>query len=136
MLLANGTVWNQQLHSRKHHRLMNAEDAAPLLGATRRTICRWQKQGKMPERVLTWAGCCIGRTTSRRWLAVTRLITGRLTNPLQYLPLRPMKQPDVGYPRVLPLPVLSCTERFSDPCSVHCPSPIGSSSLGTIWRYP
>jgi len=51
MLLANGTLWNQQLHSRKHHRLMNAEDAAPLLGATRRTICRWQKQGKMPDRV-------------------------------------------------------------------------------------
>ena len=51
MLLANGTVWNQQLHSRKHRGLMNAGDAAPLLGATRRTICRWQKQGEMPERV-------------------------------------------------------------------------------------
>lgn len=51
MLLANGTLWNQQLHSRKHRGLMNAEDAAPLLGATRRTICRWQKQGEMPERV-------------------------------------------------------------------------------------
>jgi predicted DNA-binding transcriptional regulator AlpA len=51
MLLANGTVWNQQLYSRKHRRLMNAEDTAQLLGVTRRTICRWQKQGKMPERV-------------------------------------------------------------------------------------
>ena len=51
MQLANGTMWNQQLHSRKHHRLMNALDAAQLLGKTRRTICRWELDGKMPERV-------------------------------------------------------------------------------------
>ena len=51
MRLANGTVWNQQLHSRKHHRLMNAHDAAQPLGTTRRTICRWELAGKMPERV-------------------------------------------------------------------------------------
>ena len=41
-----------------------------------------------------------------------------------------------GFHRVLRHPALSCTERFSDPCSVHCPSPTGSSSSGTIWRYP
>ena len=51
MQLANGTVWNQQLRSRKHHGLMNAQDAAPVLGKTRRTICRWELAGKMPERV-------------------------------------------------------------------------------------
>jgi predicted DNA-binding transcriptional regulator AlpA len=41
----------RQRSNRRHHRMVNAEEAGTILGKTRRTICRWEKEGKMPPTV-------------------------------------------------------------------------------------
>lgn len=51
MSTQDSAKWNQQLYGREHHGLMNADDAASVLGTTRRTVCRWEAAGKMPPRV-------------------------------------------------------------------------------------
>ena len=41
----------RQRANRRHRRMVNAEEAGKILGKTRRTICRWEKEGKMPPTV-------------------------------------------------------------------------------------
>lgn len=40
----------RQRGNRRFARMMNAEEVATRLGKTRRTICRWEKDGKMPAK--------------------------------------------------------------------------------------
>ena len=41
----------RQRSNRRYYRMVNAEEAGKILGKTRRTICRWEKEGKMPPTV-------------------------------------------------------------------------------------
>ena len=41
----------RQRSNRRYYRTVNAEEAGKILGKTRRTICRWEKEGKMPPTV-------------------------------------------------------------------------------------
>jgi len=40
----------RQRANRRFAKQVNAEEAAQILGTTRRTICRWQSEGKMPPK--------------------------------------------------------------------------------------
>jgi len=41
----------RQRANRRYRGLVNAEETGKILGKTRRTICRWEKEGKMPPTV-------------------------------------------------------------------------------------
>lgn len=44
----------RQRANRRSWKLVNAEEAAEILGVSRRTVCRWAKAGRMPNRGGTW----------------------------------------------------------------------------------
>jgi predicted DNA-binding transcriptional regulator AlpA len=41
----------RQRSNRRSRGMVNAEEAEKILGKTRRTICRWEKEGRMPTAV-------------------------------------------------------------------------------------
>ncbi|MFZ5781075.1 MAG: MerR family DNA-binding transcriptional regulator [Pseudomonadota bacterium] len=68
-----------QRRTRRQRGTVSVQEAADLLGVTRRTIHRWEAQGRMPPRVL------YGRRPQYRRLdicAMTRATAGRPPSPL------------------------------------------------------
>jgi DNA-binding transcriptional MerR regulator len=45
----------RQRSKRRYWKMVNAEEAGKILGKTRRTICRWEKEGKMPPKANDWS---------------------------------------------------------------------------------
>lgn len=63
-----------QRRTRQHRGTVSVQEAADLLGVTRRTIHRWEAQGRMPPRVV------YGRRPQYRRLDICEMIeTGQLS---------------------------------------------------------
>lgn len=45
---------DRQRDNRRARGMVNAEEAAELLGKSRRTVCRWEREGKMPKSTHVW----------------------------------------------------------------------------------